>query len=101
MAHREVAGAARHQPPKRRLRSGFAGVEEDDGERRFQGLQTGWQAPVRHQGVAGEVARAQEGMDEWGKVEGIAGELELEDGGPRPARPGCGSSTTCGGWRSG
>ena len=36
------------------------------------------------------VARAWEGLELQRRPEGITGELELGDGGPRPARPGYG-----------
>ena len=42
------------------------------------------------------VALAWEGLELLRRPEGIAGELELKDGGPRPARPGYGFLRACG-----
>ena len=41
-------------------------------------------------GGPGRIALAWEGLELLRRPEGIAGELELGDGGPRPARPGSG-----------
>ena len=52
VARREMARTARYQALKRRLWSGLAGEEEDDGEGWFQGLQHVQTAPMDLQGVA-------------------------------------------------
>ena len=67
-----------------------AEVEEDGEQRPLQGLQAGETASPERGGGPGGVAQAWEGLELLRRPEGIAGELELEDGGPRPARPGYG-----------
>ena len=67
-----------------------AGVEEDGEQRPLQRLQAGEMASPERGGGLGGVARAWEGLELLRRPEGIAGELELGDGGPRPARPGYG-----------
>ena len=66
------------------------GVEEEGKQRPLQGLQEGETASLERGGVPGGVAQAWEGLELPRRPEGIAGELELGDGGPRPARPGYG-----------
>ena len=67
-----------------------AGVEEDGEQRPLQGLQAGETAsPERVRGPGG-VAQAWKELEPPRRPEGIVGELELGDGGPRPARPGYG-----------
>lgn len=67
-----------------------ARVEEDGEQRPLQGLQAGETAsPERGEGPGG-VAQAWEGLELLRRPEGIASELELGDGGPRPTRPGSG-----------
>ena len=63
-----------------------AGDEEDGEERQLQGLQRGGMASPERGGGPGRIALAWEGLELPRRPEGIAGELELEDGGPRPAR---------------
>ena len=73
-----------------------AGVEEDGEQRSLQRLQAGEMAsPERGGGLRG-VAQAWEGLELPRRPEGIASELELEDTGPRPARPGYGYLQVCG-----
>ena len=67
-----------------------AGDEEDGEQRQLQGLQRGGTASPERGGGPGRVALAWEGLELPRRPEGIAGELELGDGGPRPARPGYG-----------
>ena len=52
-------------------------------------------------GGPGSVTLAWEGLELPRRPEGIAGELELGDGGPRPARPGYGLQLGCGVFESG
>ena len=67
-----------------------AGDEEDGEQRQLQGLQVVGTASPTRGGGSGRVALASEGLELPRRPEGIAGELELGDGGPRPARPGYG-----------
>ena len=67
-----------------------AGVEEDGEQWSLQRLQAGEMASPERGGGPGGVAQAWEGLELPRRPEGIAGELELGDGGPRPARPGYG-----------
>ena len=73
-----------------------AGDEEDGEQRQLQGLQRGGTASPERGGGPGRIALAWEGLELPRRPEGIAGELELEDGGPRPARPGYGFLLACG-----
>ena len=73
-----------------------AGVEEDGEQRSLQRLQVGEMASPERGGGLGGVAQAWEGLELPRRPEGIAGELELGDGGPRPARPGYGFLLACG-----
>ena len=73
-----------------------AGDEEDGEQRQLQGLQRGGTASPESGGGPGRVALAWEGLELPRRPEGIAGELELEDGGPRPAWPGYGFLRACG-----
>ena len=73
-----------------------AEVEEDGEQRPLQGLQAGETASPERGGGPGEVAQAWEGLELLRRPEGIVGELELGDGGPRPARPGHGFLQVCG-----
>ena len=66
------------------------GDEEDGEQRQLQGLQGDGMASPERGGGPGMVALAWEGLELPRRPEGIAGELELGDGGPRPARPGYG-----------
>ena len=75
---------------KRRQNMEVAGVEEDGEQRSLQRLQVGEMASPERGGGLGGVAQAWEGLELPWRPEGIAGELELGDGGPRPARPGYG-----------
>ena len=78
------------RPRKRRQRAEVVG-DEDDGElRRLQGLQVDRTTSSKSDGGSGRVAQAWEGLKLPRQPDGIAGELELGDGGPRPARPGYG-----------
>ena len=82
-----------------------AGDEEDGEQRQLQGLQWDGMASPERGGGPGRIALAWEGLELPRRPEGIAGELELEDGGPRPARPGYGFLRACGvcgsgGWYS-
>ena len=65
-----------------------AGDEEDGEQRQLQGLQRDGTASPERGGGLGRVALAWEGLELPRRPEGITGELELGDGGPRPARPG-------------
>ena len=67
-----------------------AGDEDDGEQRQLQGLQRGGTASPERGGGPGRVALAWEVLELPQRPEGIAGELELGDGGPRPARPGYG-----------
>ena len=67
-----------------------AGVEEDGEQRSLQRLQVGEMASPERGGGLGGVAQAWEGLELPRRPEGIAGELELREGGLRPARPGSG-----------
>ena len=67
-----------------------AGDEEDGEQRQLQGLQGNGMASPERGGGPRRVALAWEGLELPRRPEGIASELELEDGGPRPARPGYG-----------
>ena len=67
-----------------------AGDEEDGEQRQLQGLQGDGMASPERDGGPGRVVLAWEGLELPRRPEGIAGELELGDGGPRPARPGYG-----------
>ena len=73
-----------------------AGHEEDGEQRQLQGLQGDGMASPERGGGPGRTALAWEGLELPRRLEGIAGELELEDGGPRPARPGYGFLRACG-----
>ena len=73
-----------------------AGDEEDGEQRQLQGLQRGGTASPERGGGPGRVALASEGLELPRRPEGIAGELQLRDGGPRPARPGYGFLLACG-----
>ena len=75
-----------------------AGVEEEGEQRSLQRLQAGEMASPERGGGLGGVAQAWEGLELPRRPEGIAGELELGDGGPRPARSGYGSLRCCGVW---
>ena len=73
-----------------------AGDEGDGEQRQLQGLQeVGTASPKSGRGP-GRVAQAWEGLELPRRPEGITGELELGDGGPRPARPGYGFRRGCG-----
>ena len=72
------------------------GVEEDGEQRSLQRLQAGEIGSPERGGGLGGVAQAWEGQELPRRPEGIAGELELGDGGPRPARPGYGFLRICG-----
>ena len=78
------------QARKRRQNAEVAGDEEDGEQRLLQELQRGGTASPERGGGPGRVALAWEGLELPRRPEGIAGELELGDGGPRPARPGYG-----------
>ena len=65
-----------------------AGDEEDDEQRKLQGIQVDGTASPERGGGPRRIAQAWEGLELPRRPEGIAGELELGDGGPRPARPG-------------
>ena len=67
-----------------------AGDEEDGEQRQLQGLQVDGMASPERGGGPGSVALTWDGLELPQRPEGIAGELELEDGGLRPARPGYG-----------
>ena len=73
-----------------------AGVEEDGEQWSLPRLQVGEMASPERGGGLGGVAQAWEGPELPWRPEGIAGELELGDGGPRPARPGYGFLLVCG-----
>ena len=85
-----VVGRRRKLARKRRQNVVVAGVEEDDEQRSLQRLQVGEIASPERGGCLGGVAQAWEGLELPRRPEGIAGVLELGDGGPRPARPGYG-----------
>ena len=85
-----VVGRRRKLARKRRQNMEVAGVEEDSEQRSLQRLQAGEMASPERGGGLGGVAQAWEGLELPRRPEGIAGELELGDGGPRPARPGYG-----------
>ena len=85
-----VVGQRRKLARKRRKNVEVAGVEEDGEERSLQRLQAGEMASPERGGGLGGVAQAWEGLELPRRPEGITGVLELEDGGPRPARPGYG-----------
>ena len=85
-----VVGRCRKLARKRRQNAKVAGVEKDGERRPLQGLQAGETASPERGGGPGEVAQAWEGLELPWRPEGIAEELELGDGGPRPARPGYG-----------
>ena len=71
--------------------------DEGDGEQRqLQGLQVDGTASPERGGGLGSVALAWDGLELPRRLEGIAGELELKNGGPRPARPGYGYLHDCG-----
>jgi len=72
-----------------------AGVEEDGEQRSLQRLQVGEMASPERGGGLGGVAQAWEGLELPRRPEGIAGALELGDGGSRPARLGYGSLLCC------
>ena len=78
-----------------------AGDEEDGEQRQLQGLQGDGMASPERGGRPGRVALAWEGLELPRRPEGIAGELELEDGGPRPSRTGYGFLRACGVFGSG
>ena len=71
-------------------------MEEDGEQRPLQGLQAGKTASLERGGGPGGVAQAWEGLELPRRPEGIAGELELGDGGPWPSRPGYGYLQGCG-----
>ena len=73
-----------------------AGDEEDGEQRQLQGLQGDRMASPERGGGPGRIALAWEGLELPRRPEGIAGELELEDGGLRPARAGYGFLRACG-----
>ena len=85
-----VVGRRWKQARKRRQNTVVPGVEEDGERRPLQGLQASETTSAERGRGLGEVAQAWEGLELPRKLEGIAGELELGDGGPRPARPGYG-----------
>ena len=85
-----VVGRRRKLARKRKQNVEVAGVEEDGEHRSLQRLQVGEMASPERGGGLGGVAQAWEGLELPRRPEGIAGELELGDGGPRPARPGYG-----------
>ena len=85
-----VVGRRRKLARKRRQNMEVAGVEEDGKQRSLQRLQVGEMASPERGGGLGGVAQAWEGLELPRRPKGIAGELELGDGGPRPARPGYG-----------
>ena len=85
-----VVGRRQKLARKRRQNVESAGVEEDGEQRSLQRLQAGEMASPERGGGLGGVAQAWEGLELPRRQEGIAGELELGDGGPRPARPGYG-----------
>ena len=91
-----VVGRHRKLARKRRQNVEVAGVEEDGEQRSLQRLQVGEMASPERGGGLGGVAQAWEGLELPQRPEGIAGELELGDGGPRPARPGYGFLRSCG-----
>ena len=82
-----VIGRRRKLARKRRQNVEVAGVEEDGEQRSLQRLQAGEMASPERGGGLGGVAQAWEGLELPRRPEGIAGELELGDGGLRPARP--------------
>ena len=85
-----MVGRCQIQPCKRRQRAEVA-ADEDDGElRRLQGLQVDGTASPKSGGGSGSVTQAWVGLELSWQPETIAGELELGDYGPRPARPGYG-----------
>ena len=65
-----------------------AGDDKDGEQRQLQGVQGDGMASPERGGGPGRVALSWEGLELPRRPEGIAGELELGDGGPRPARPG-------------
>ena len=73
-----------------------AGDDDDGEQRQLQGLQVDGTASPKSGGGSGRVAQAREGLELPRRPKGIAGELELGDGGPRPARPGYGYLQVCG-----
>ena len=85
-----VVGRRRKLARKRRQNMEVAGVEEDGEQRSLQRLQAGEMASPERGGGLGGVAQAWEGLELPRRPEEICGELELGDGGPRPARPGYG-----------
>ncbi len=85
-----VVRRRRNQPRKRRQNTVVVRDEEDCEQRQLQGLQRGGTASPERGGGPGRVALAWEGLELPRRPEGIAGELELGDGGPRPARSGYG-----------
>ena len=91
-----VVGRRRNRPRKRRQRAVVARDEDDGEQRQLQGLQEVGTASPKRDGGSGRVALAWEGLELPRRLEGIAGKLELEDGGPRPARPGYGFLRACG-----
>ena len=85
-----VVGRRRKLARKRRQNVEVAGVEEDGEQRSLHRLQAGKMASPERGGGLGGVAQAWEGLELLRRPEGIAGKLELGDGGPRPARLVCG-----------
>ena len=85
-----MVGRRQNLPRGRRQNGEVVGVGEDGEQRPFQGLQAGETASPERGGGPGEVTQAWEGLELLRRLEGIAGELEIGDGGPRPARPGYG-----------
>ena len=63
VTRRQTAEAARNQDREQRLRSGFAGEEEDDGEGWLQGLQYVQTTPVDLQGFDCGVDRARGALE--------------------------------------
>ena len=85
-----MVGRRRNLARERRQNEDVVGVEEDGEQRPLQRLQAGEMASPERGGGLGGVAQAWEGLELPRRPEGIAGELELRDGGLRPARPGYG-----------
>ena len=92
-----MVGRRRNRPHKWRQRAVVAGDEEDGVQRQLQGLQVDGTASPKSGGGSGRVAQAREGLELPRRPEGIVSELELGDGGPRPARPGYVFLRCCGG----
>ena len=96
-----VVGRRWNLARERRQNEEVVGVEEDGEQRLLQRLHAGEMASPERGGGLGGVAQAWEGLELPWRPEGIVGELELGDGGPRPARPSCGFLLRCGVCRSG